>query len=552
MSDANVEATIALFKPYEKVIPSLDPKYYKRPPVKFLAMTVAGVSKQTGFAAGVFTDEQLKGNLPERDDKLKFFDDLKKYTEIVSGQPVDVDSTQIAAGKEMDKTLLFMQAFVRAAEKPSVPFDAALARFKGGDAPPAAAAAAKPAAKPKPAGSPVEATIALFRPYEKAIPSLEPKYFERPPVKFLALTVAGVSRQTGFAAGVFTDDQLKGNLPDREDKLKFFDDLKKYTEIVSGQAVDVDSKDIAAGKEVEKTLLFMQAFVRAAEKPAVAFDAALARFKGGDAAAAKPAAKPKAAAKPPDDDAAEEKPKPAAKPKQPAKDDADEKPAPKPKPEAKPKPAAKREPDAEVEDATGDGGAKKVARKAPPKVRDEASVVVDVAAPKIIQEVVDDDADDVFVEEDGRGAGAVGSGEDGKLVQDILDVVRQMGTDGKEKGGGDDDRFRHGIELARGFLQAVARSAQPLDTLIQFSQEDLGNMENEYKRWTIECDRQQAALDQERRTSEQQLAELNSKIDELDKEVLRQETKLRSVKASAFLKENDLLKQFIGLCGTGA
>jgi TolA-binding protein len=69
-------------------------------------------------------------------------------------------------------------------------------------------------------------------------------------------------------------------------------------------------------------------------------------------------------------------------------------------------------------------------------------------------------------------------------------------------------------------------------------------MENEYKRWTTECERQQRALEAERMQTEQQLQELNGKLEEMNKDIERQESKLRSVKAAAFLKEGDLMRQF--------
>ena len=132
--DQLIESTIAVFKPYEKQMPSLDPKYFKRPPIKFIALTVNALSKKTGFGKGVFSDDQLKGNLPERDDKLNFFNVLKEYTQILLGQSIDVDSKAIAAGKEVEKTLLFMQSFARAAENPVVPFDEAAKRGGSGGA----------------------------------------------------------------------------------------------------------------------------------------------------------------------------------------------------------------------------------------------------------------------------------------------------------------------------------------------------------------------------------------------------------------------------------
>jgi chromosome segregation ATPase len=180
-------------------------------------------------------------------------------------------------------------------------------------------------------------------------------------------------------------------------------------------------------------------------------------------------------------------------------------------------------------------------------VKAESSVVVDSIAPNIIPEVVDDEADDVFVEEDGRGVRAR-DGEDGKLVKDIMAAVQQMGPDKKGDFRGDSDRFKQEIEIARGLLQHLSISAQPLDTLIQFSQEDLGNMENEYKRWTAECDRKKLALEQERLQTEQQHQELNNKLEELNKEIERQQAKLRMMKAAAFLKEAELMKQFASLC----
>jgi hypothetical protein len=218
-----------------------------------------------------------------------------------------------------------------------------------------------------------------------------------------------------------------------------------------------------------------------------------------------------------------------------------------PKSRARPTPKAKPQDEVEVDiDATEVKSAKQ-ARKPPPKARDESQVVVDAVAPSLIPEVVEDEVDDVFVEEDGRGVRA-GGGEDGKLVKDILAAAQQMGSGPKGDYRGDSDRFKQETEIAKGLLQHLARSAQPLDTLIQFSQEDLGNMENEFKRWTSECDRQQRALEQEKAQTEQQHQELNNKLEELNKEIERQQSKLRMMKAAAFLKEFELMKQFAALC----
>lgn len=417
------------------------------------------------------------------------------------------------------------------------------------------------------------------------------KYLNRPPIKFLAIVIKAIHDETGFGKAVFSPDELKGNLPEREEKLRFFETLKRYTQICNQEKVDVDPKAIAAGKEVEKTLGLLQAIVKAAETPKVPFAKVATKFQKKDEA--KPANPPPAekAEKPAPPKAEGESPKqqrqkspqkpPAEKPQPQAEKPPEEKPKPRPKPapepeespkkrdespppkreepkpqEEKPKPKPRPQPKKEevVEEVQDDttAGPSINARKAPPKVRDETNVVVDAIAPTVIKEQeVDDEVDDVFVEEDARGAtGVVTSADNGKLVKDILKACSQLDPNQKgETDMGDADRFKQGIELAKGLLQHLARSAQPLDTLIQFSQEDLGNMKNEYKRWTQECDRQQRALEEERNKTETQLQELRNKIEELDKDIQRQESKLRTIKAAAFLKENELMKQFTTMCG---
>ena len=127
----------------------------------------------------------------------------------------------------------------------------------------------------------IESTIAVFKPYGKLMPSFEVKYYKRPPLKLLALTVGALNVSKGFGKGVFTKDQLQGILPEREDKLNFFKKLKEYTQICIGESIDVDCNSITSGKEVEKTLLFMQSMARAAENPVVSFDEAALILKNG-------------------------------------------------------------------------------------------------------------------------------------------------------------------------------------------------------------------------------------------------------------------------------
>jgi hypothetical protein len=539
-----IASTAAVFKPYEKLIPQYNIKFFSRPPLKFLALCVAALNKKTGYATNLFTDEQLQGNLPDRDSKLNFFADLRKYTEVLVGQGIDVDPKQIAAGKDVEKTLVLMQSMVRAAESPVVPFEQALVQVRpeaaGGEAPPAAKA--KPPPKPKEAppaeGEAAKPPAKKGKPAEEADKPAEgaaeaPK---KPPAKKAAPKAAEAPGEAAPEGGEpAKKPPAKKAAPKAaeapaEAPAEGAEPAKKPpSKKAAPKPAEAPAEAPAEGAEPVKKAPAKKV-AKPAEPPAeVAEDATESPKKSPAKKVAKPAEAPAEGGA----EAEKAKPKQKQKPAAPADGDADVE---KPKPKQKPGPKTE-----EVLDATDKTTTGAKSRKPPPK---KEAVVVDTVVAPLIQEAVDDDVDDIFVEEDGRGAHAT-DGENGKLVKEILAAARQLEPEqGKPDYMGDIDRFKQGIDLAKGLLQHLARSAQPLDTLIQFSQEDLGNMENEYKRWTSECERQERALETERLQTEQQLQELNGKLEELCKDIERQETQLRRVKAAAFLKEVDLMKQF--------
>jgi nucleotide-binding universal stress UspA family protein len=158
----------------------------------------------------------------------------------------------------------------------------------------------------------------------------------------------------------------------------------------------------------------------------------------------------------------------------------------------------------------------------------------------------------VVVEEDGREAHA-GDGEEGKLVRRIPDAAREIGPDqGKGIPQATSTASSRALSSRRACSSTsrAARSRPTLGNVVELSREDLRSMGNEYKRWTTECEKQQLALGAEKRQTEQQLQELGAKLEELNKDVDRQESKLRSVKAAAFLNEVDLTKQFTPFCAS--
>jgi hypothetical protein len=131
MSESIIKSTIEVLRPYFTAMPFMDEKYFSRPPIKFLILTVAGIAQvRKGFLSGLFTPTQLKGDLPDRHEKHSFFVVLKRYVELLIGEPVDVRARAIITGQEVDKTLLFLQMIVRAAENPVIPFGDALKQVK--------------------------------------------------------------------------------------------------------------------------------------------------------------------------------------------------------------------------------------------------------------------------------------------------------------------------------------------------------------------------------------------------------------------------------------
>jgi len=493
----SVEDAMKALEPFQELMPSFDPKHFTRPPIKFIALTVAAVNKKTKFGEGFFTNDQLQGNMATKEEKLEFFKMLKLYTEYVNKKHFAVVPENIAKGAEVEKTLELISAMGRGALDPKMPFDKA------------AKGAQSKLEKEKAGGDNASSP--------DPTPAEQKKKAEDPKTKG-------------------DDPKKKPNEPKPEPapepKKKPDEPKKKPDEPKPEPAPEPKKKPDEPKKKPDEP------------KPEPAPE---------------PKKKPDEPKKKPD----EPKPEPAPEPKK-----KKEEPKPEPIPESKNKPdetksqapieTKKKIPDAPapkkpkgeevIEDDT-QNGTRLNARKAPPKAKEEVSTVIEAQVPEIIKEADEiDDADDVFIEETVGGVSVGQSDENGKLMKSILEACKQVAPGDNGQAIQDADRFKQSIDLAKGLLQHLARSAQPLDTLIQFSQEDLGNMENEYRRWSEECNKQQKLLETEKSNTEQQLHELSSKLEEIEKDITRQQTKLRMIKAEAIFKENDLLKAFRAMC----
>ncbi|OHT04604.1 hypothetical protein TRFO_27871 [Tritrichomonas foetus] len=115
-----INETCELYKPFNESW--CDIKYFKRPPIKMMALLVGKMNNVYGFGQNVFSQDQLNGILPERDDKFNFFTTLIKYTEILVGKKIDADARDISAGREVEKTLILLQHILEASKHPKIPF----------------------------------------------------------------------------------------------------------------------------------------------------------------------------------------------------------------------------------------------------------------------------------------------------------------------------------------------------------------------------------------------------------------------------------------------
>merc|ERR1712054_102631 len=99
--------------------PAMRPKLLNRPPFRFLHDIIFNIMKETGFGKGEFTEEQMDSKLPksERGTVLNKAFELVKTT---LGVELDISASKVTAGKECEKTRVFLQYFCIAAQGGSV------------------------------------------------------------------------------------------------------------------------------------------------------------------------------------------------------------------------------------------------------------------------------------------------------------------------------------------------------------------------------------------------------------------------------------------------
>ena len=97
---------------YEQLFdkPKMTEKLLSKPPFRYLHDIFIATIGATGFAGGLFTEEELDSKANhEKDAKISILTKMITITEMIVGEKIDVKPSKIVAGLEPDRTNYFLQ-----------------------------------------------------------------------------------------------------------------------------------------------------------------------------------------------------------------------------------------------------------------------------------------------------------------------------------------------------------------------------------------------------------------------------------------------------------
>lgn len=103
---------------YEQIFdkPKMTEKLLSKPPFRYLHDIFLATIGATGFANGLYTEEEMDSKANhEKDAKISILAKMITITEMVVGEKIDVKPTKIVAGLEPDRTNFFLQKLFQAA-----------------------------------------------------------------------------------------------------------------------------------------------------------------------------------------------------------------------------------------------------------------------------------------------------------------------------------------------------------------------------------------------------------------------------------------------------
>ena len=108
------------------------------------------------------------------------------------------------------------------------------------------------------------------------------------------------------------------------------------------------------------------------------------------------------------------------------------------------------------------------------------------------------------------------------------------------------------VDTLRSAIQVLCQATNPLGKCMDYVHDDLAAMNKEHERWVHEYRTQGEALEGEKKTSEEKLAELKMELMELDEKMAEETSKVNGVKAQIVKNDSridELLNSVVGRRG---